>query len=1162
MFNQDSGNKGKAPTSDIFAHLHTPQTQSGGVFGQNNENQNKQPTSDIFAHIQTPQAKTPSNPFSGSVFNPTPSNQQPSISFNSAAQAQSQQSPFAAPESQSLMQTSPDASPRSGSQTEPRAFSFLDQQTSPTKKLDAPGQSNSLFSRVSQPSTDSKIQNPTSPSKVNTSQAEGGLFGRVTQPQGDPAASTTNGVGHDSDANARATGPSKGPRKIAQPTLFRAPAKDKPAHTNPFSSLKFPPKSQPTSSSPPMPSVFSPVQSARSVQYPDLSQSTGQGASSPSKPSNTSANTSLQSNTSTHREFGTLPSAPADFTEEEKRQLVIGYRLKALDVGMQKYVGNKPTGPDMDLVQRFYEERKQAILSAGGMPLASLAGSKRNAEGEPHVSEARGKKNKIWNGNGGLGSAEHRDNPLPNGVVSTDSPTKPSGPVHQPSATNMKRKADEDLVRDSAQSAGENNKKARGEEKPHYPTLPPSSPGSHTSSMFKNILDNKTQDAPSDRSKAITDGTDQSSASSESFQPKQASMSSMQPSPSLFAPPSSKPSFTPSSQPPTQLSSSPFSFKPTAGEATSSAPKAPMVKPPTFGNGALPKATGSSPFSIKPTTGNQPPVGAANTTALKPPTFGAGASTDFMSQFGRAANKTAEEEKRKRKAEDFDSDEEDEAAWERRDAEEQRMKKQKLEEEAKVKTARFIPGKGFVFPSHKEDQKSEASQPGPPDSNVSVLDKQQNSHGLVNGHNIFGHLSDVESGAEGSKTGDADDENDESEESDEDEDDEQEQQVEQAAPNSKTPQKPLSSPFAAFSSAPSSKPSSSMAEPTKEDKPLGRSLFDRISKDESGNPVREITKLDPKPASNMFGASSSSSGGFGFKAIDDNFSSTSKSDVFGKLPTSTPSQNAFGTLASSTSPLNVPGSGDSPKGDHTWKADSPIKFGSNGPPAVNVTSPSPSKSPFGALFGAPKVNSTTETPAKPVTSIFSTNSAKSSAVGFGFAISPSKPATNSLAPPSNNASNTTSRATSPGVTTGESANESTADGEDDKVEHHEQLNLTAGGPGEEEEEVLFEVRSKAVTYDVDEKAWTTKGLGPLRVLKHKETGRTRIIMRQDPSGRVVLNTALLSGVKYQDAKNKSVKVPIATGAGKLETYIMKVRDHKQAAELSKILEEYKPSQTK
>jgi len=338
---------------------------------------------------------------------------------------------------------------------------------------------------------------------------------------------------------------------------------------------------------------------------------------------------------------------------------------------------------------------------------------------------------------------------------------------------------------------------------------------------------------------------------------------------------------------------------------------------------------------------------------FNPPTFGSAKPANFLAQFGQSVAETERKEKAKRKAEDFDSDEDDEAEWERKYAEEQRMKKQKLADAAKGKTAKFVPGKGFVI---EEDEQSTgghfdtaaSTSPSTPSTvgGASVFDSDTPQ--TVSMPNIFGHLSEKQ---------------------------------------------PAITP--------------------------GKSLFDRISKDENGKNIRELPK-------------------------------------------------------NTGSSLLVPSA---------------------------------------------------------VTSVAS------------------------------------SRATSPGLTTdtgGESANDSSAEGADaETTSNTQQLNLTTVGPGEEDEEVLFQVRAKALMWlaeaedEQTKQGWQNKGVGSFRLLKHRKTGKTRIVMRLDPSGRLVLNTALLDGVKYEHQAPASVKMAVVAEDGKLRTWVIKVKKDDDAVKLANILEESK-----
>lgn len=132
----------------------------------------------------------------------------------------------------------------------------------------------------------------------------------------------------------------------------------------------------------------------------------------------------------------------------------------------------------------------------------------------------------------------------------------------------------------------------------------------------------------------------------------------------------------------------------------------------------------------------------------------------------------------------------------------------------------------------------------------------------------------------------------------------------------------------------------------------------------------------------------------------------------------------------------------------------------------------------------------------------------------------------------------------------------------------EQISLTQGGPGEEDEEVILEVRARAMNYVAvkpgedspsSKSPWQIKGIGPLRLLKHKRTGSVRILLRVEPSGNIGMNKALLPGVDYK-ADGKTVKVMTSTDDGSgLETWVLQVKKPESAVELANTMEKWKSS---
>ena len=1128
-----------------------------------------------------------------------------------------------------MMQISPDPSPQS------RPFGFLSQpnpqtQSSPTKDSTVQGGGGSLFDRISKPPAETRPElQPSQTSDTGTQGIAGSLFDRISKPTAEPSAPNLFSPAEDDSATGSnpsfnmlqppptsralngtgATSPTKiSERKIAKPTLFQAPSEDAhPSYKAIFGNLKMPPTSQSSPSATlgserilqPSPSQTN-IDSASPVRGISHTASSFTPAQQPSEES--------KNLPGSNHIFGP-PSAPEGYTEEEAQKWSQDWWISFYVLHKEKRIKNAEHQCD----------RRIKAVQEGFDPLKQIAGSKRKPFPEGRggkEDEMQGKKARL-DGASTFPSVSGAASPDGNGP--SQSPSKRDAPVQQMANKNNKRFADEEPERENLKDTSDNTKKARVQDPVSYPSLSAASPGSHTSSIFKNILDKKeevkingTQNhkaAPvfqfpkpsgfsSNQSlstfKPSSTSSVPSSSQTNTVSPPKPSFSPFNPTSStansnMFANHQSSsndaqaitlgPSFKPTGSavaPSTASNPGPFSLESTsssetpsdatkalavkfssggttstkfdstpypakaasAGQTSFGIANAPAFKVPAFGTAVTSTASNASPFSIKPSTNGQISSEAPNAPAFKVPSFGNGASsTNFISQFGKAAEKTAAEEKKKRKAAEFDSDEEDSETWEARDAQQQQLKKQKFEEEAKGKAAKLIDGK-WVIAADNEMSNASAKQAEPADPKVSVLSQPRAS--LTNGHNIFGHLSGEESGAEGSKTGDADDEDDENEKDDEtneqrqvrgpfdyDESDEDEGEESQA----KEP-KVLSNPFGTTENVLFKSPSHHKTAEKANGETTGRSLFDRISRDKDGNPIRETP-----PANTQEGSQTS--------------------NVFGQSFQSGSSSNPFSQPSEATSSFTSTNSknGDSPKGDHTWKVDSPIRFGdSSNSPSVNVTSASPSKPTFGGLFGASKSSNSTEASTKPTTSFFSAPPAKTPSVGFSFGL---KPAMASLAPPSNNGSNTTSRATSPGATTGESANESNVDGEEDKAEKQEQIDLTSLGPGEENEDVVLQVKAKALKWDTASSTWASKGVGPLRVLKNLESHLTRVLLRQDPSGRIVLNFALSKSFTYESSQSKTVRVPFVGESGKIETWMIKVGNDDDAKNLASALEKNK-----
>ena len=250
--------------------------------------------------------------------------------------------------------------------------------------------------------------------------------------------------------------------------------------------------------------------------------------------------------------------------------------------------------------------------------------------------------------------------------------------------------------------------------------------------------------------------------------------------------------------------------------------------------------------------------------------------------------------------------------------------------------------------------------------------------------------------------------------------------------------------------------------------------------------------------------------------------------------------------------------------NHTWSAGSPIKFGETPEkataPKINLTEASPEKdgdqtpkastaAPFGSLFGT--------TPASTFKS-GETNSGFSFGTGLPDFLTARKP----FETASGLTSGISSRGTSPGLTDAESVQTDTSD----NMPAEPQANLSESRVGEEDEDCLFEAKSKALKFISAEAAkgtkfepntWATQGVGMIRLLKHKDTGKCRVLFRAEPGGNIVVNANLLPKMEYvsiDQAKSGAVKGPFYNDKKKtLERWVFKLKTKDMADELEELI---------
>ncbi|KAJ3107217.1 hypothetical protein HDU97_004637 [Phlyctochytrium planicorne] len=204
-------------------------------------------------------------------------------------------------------------------------------------------------------------------------------------------------------------------------------------------------------------------------------------------------------------------------------------------------------------------------------------------------------------------------------------------------------------------------------------------------------------------------------------------------------------------------------------------------------------------------------------------------------------------------------------------------------------------------------------------------------------------------------------------------------------------------------------------------------------------------------------------------------------------------------------------------------------------PTFNFNFGNNSASSTPSLFGS---SSTAATPAAPPAAV------------SNFAPTPAPATTPAPAFSFSFGSQTSSFQTVPSM---EKADTQDEDGGDDDVVHEEQVNpeVFMKGAGEETEDTLFEVKAKAFSMSSEAKKWVDVGVGITKVNVDRTTGKKRLILRADGSGRVLINFALTKGMMPKiEGKGLTFMYP---QDGKLVRYLLRVKEVSSAEALTKHL---------
>ncbi|XP_071737943.1 ran-binding protein 1 homolog a-like [Rutidosis leptorrhynchoides] len=78
------------------------------------------------------------------------------------------------------------------------------------------------------------------------------------------------------------------------------------------------------------------------------------------------------------------------------------------------------------------------------------------------------------------------------------------------------------------------------------------------------------------------------------------------------------------------------------------------------------------------------------------------------------------------------------------------------------------------------------------------------------------------------------------------------------------------------------------------------------------------------------------------------------------------------------------------------------------------------------------------------------------------------------------------------------------------------LEEVAVSTGEENEDAILDLKSKLYRFDKEGNQWKERGAGSVKLLKHKETGKVRLVMRQSKTLKICANHLVISSTSVQE----------------------------------------------
>lgn len=116
------------------------------------------------------------------------------------------------------------------------------------------------------------------------------------------------------------------------------------------------------------------------------------------------------------------------------------------------------------------------------------------------------------------------------------------------------------------------------------------------------------------------------------------------------------------------------------------------------------------------------------------------------------------------------------------------------------------------------------------------------------------------------------------------------------------------------------------------------------------------------------------------------------------------------------------------------------------------------------------------------------------------------------------------------------------------------------GAGEETEETIHEIRAKLFVKGSESETavqWQTAGVGVLRLNRDTTTGKTRLLLRSDGIGRVLLNASIYKDMPVKRPSGNVLLLVCGDAEGQLKPHQVRVKTKENADALLSALEKAK-----